>query len=268
MLNRQKNRRRKQQRAERRRWSLRLPVINWRRWGTVAAVVLAFAATGASVRWMLDQPVESVTVAGRFQHVLPADVERAVKQETRGASVLNINLDRIRATVGNIQWVDKVSVRRAWPRGVEVSITEQVAAARWGESGLLNTRGELFVRAAHYIPPELPQLSGPEGTEAAVAHRYLAIQGRLIEAGTRLIALRLDARGAWEIDLDNGVTVRLGRSQVDSRFETFMNSALRFVGPRAGDISYVDMRYANGFAIGWRGDSTRVRSKDGEARNV
>lgn len=264
MLNRHKNRR-KQQRAARRR--LRLPAINWRRWGTLGAIALGLGLGIGALRWMLDQPVESVVVVGRFQHVLPTDVERAVKAETRGASVLNIDLDRIRATVESIQWVDKASVRRAWPRGLEVSITEQVASARWGEKGLLNTRGELFVRAAHYIPPELPQLSGPEGTEAAVAHRYLAIQGRLIEAGTRLIALRLDARGAWEIDLDNGVTVRLGRSQVDSRFETFMNSALRFVGPRAGDISYVDMRYANGFAIGWRGDGTR-RAKEGAPRNA
>lgn len=267
MLSRHKNRR-KQQRAERRRWRLRLPSIHWRRWGTAAAIVLALGLGIGAVRWMLDQPVESVMVVGRFQHVLPTDVERAVKAQTRGASVFNIDLERIRATVEAIQWVDKASVRRAWPRGLEVSITEQVASARWGANGLLNTRGELFVRAAHYIPPELPQLSGPDGTEAAVAHRSLAVQGRLIEAGTRLVALRLDARGAWEIDLDNGVTVRLGRSQVDARFETFMNSALRFVGPRAGDISYVDMRYANGFAIGWRGDGARSRAKEGDARNV
>ena len=42
-------------------------------------------------------------------------------------------------------WVDAVSVQRAWPRGLHVLVIEQVAAARWGETGLLNTRGELFV---------------------------------------------------------------------------------------------------------------------------
>ena len=38
----------------------------------------------------------------------------------------------------------------------------------------------------------------------------------------RIVALRLDARGAWEIDLDNGVRVRLGRRQVDERFERLL----------------------------------------------
>ena len=40
-------------------------------------------------------------------------------------------------------------------------------------------------------------------------------QGRLTEVGLRLAALRLDARGAWSLTLDNGVIVRLGRQQID-----------------------------------------------------
>ncbi len=103
------------------------------------------------------------------------------------------------------------------------------------------------------MPLELAQLSGPEGTENEVAQRYLASQGRLTEAGLRLTALRLDARGAWEFDLANGVTVRLGRRQVDERFERFVATAAKLVTQRADDIAYVDMRYANGFAIGWKG---------------
>ena len=75
----------------------------------------------------------------------------------------------------------------------------------------------------------------------------------VVEGGMRIVALRLDARGAWEIDLDNGVRVRLGRRQVDERFERFVAAALPLVAQRSGDIDYVDMRYTNGFAVGWRG---------------
>ena len=146
-----------------------------------------------------------------------------------------------------------------WPRGLEVRVIEQVAAARWGANGLLNARGELFLAESRFIPPELPRLSGPDGTEGTVAQRYLATQGRLVEGGLRIAALRLDARGAWELDLDNGVSVRLGRRQVDERFERFVAAALPLVVQRASDLAYVDMRYTNGFAVGWRG-GTRVAS--------
>jgi cell division protein FtsQ len=133
-----------------------------------------------------------------------------------------------------------------------VTVVEQTAAARWGESGLLNTRGELFVRSAPHVPVELPRLSGPEGTESQVAQRYLAAQGRMLEAGLRIAALRLDERGAWEIDLDSGVTVRLGRRDVDERIDRFIRTASQVIAHRMNDITYVDMRYSNGFAIGWR----------------
>lgn len=114
------------------------------------------------------------------------------------------------------------------------------------------------------MPPELAELSGPQGKEATVAQRYLAAQGRLVQAGLRLTAMRLDARGAWEFDLSNGVTVRLGRRQIDERFEKFMDAALKLVTQRGDDISYVDMRYTNGFAIGWRGGATHGAKENGD----
>ena len=192
-------------------------------------------------------------MTGRFQRVSPLDVERAVKASLNGAGLIDVRLATVSAAVERLPWVDAAAVERSWPRGLTVRVIEQVAAARWGAGGLVNTRGALFTGDVRHIPLELPSLSGPDGTEPTVAQRYLAMQGRLAEVGMRVTALRLDARGAWEFDLDNGVTVRLGRKQVDERFETFMEVASKIVGQRASDIAYVDMRYANGFAIGWRG---------------
>jgi cell division protein FtsQ len=244
-----------------RRWQL--PAINWRAVAMSVCSVVGVCLLAAAVTWTLDQPIESVSVSGRFQRVAPMDVERVVKQSVRGSGLLSVNLDAVRVAIHTLPWVDAVSVQRAWPRGLHVLVIEQVAAARWGETGLLNTRGELFSRNEHHMPPELAELSGPDGKESVVAQRYLAAQGRLIQAGLRLTAMRLDARGAWEFDLSNGVTVRLGRRQIDERFEKFINAALKLVTQRGSDISYVDMRYTNGFAIGWRGGATHSAKEDG-----
>jgi cell division protein FtsQ len=236
-------------------WS-KLPKLNWKRIGmTLASLAAVGAATGA-ILWSLDQPIDQVTVSGRFARVSAADVERAVKQQVRSVGLVSVDLDSVRYAIEQIPWVDSVTVQRAWPHGLAVVVTEQVAAARWRESGLLNTRGELFVADTRHVPLELAQLSGPDGTETEVAKHYLAWQGRVAEAGTRITALRYDARGAWEFDLANGVTVRLGRRQYDERFERFITTAVKVVSQRATDIEYVDMRYTNGFAIGWRGATT------------
>jgi len=257
MMGRPKNRRKPRET----RWQL--PPINWRALGVVLGVPAVLAGVALAALWVLNQPIETVAVSGRFQRVAPVDVERVVKTQVHGAGLLSVDLVAVRRAIQTLPWVDGVSVQRAWPRGLDVLVTEQTAAARWGERGLLNTRGELFDSDERHIPPELAQLEGPGGKEAAVAQRYLAASARLMQAGLRVTAMRLDARGAWEFDLANGVTVRLGRRQVDERFERFMNSALKLVAQRAEDIQYVDMRYTNGFAIGWRGSANHNNAGQG-----
>jgi cell division protein FtsQ len=248
-----RNRRRK----EGQRWQW--PQIDWRRYSFALSGLAGVLAFVALLVIALDQPITSVSVQGRFQRVSPMDVEQAVRERVRKAGLVTVDLAGLQASIKRLPWVDQASVARVWPRGLEVRVVEQVAAARWGTNGLLNARGELFLAESRFMPPELPRLSGPAGTEGMVAQRYLAIQGRLVEGGLRIAALRLDARGAWEIDLDNGVSIRLGRRQVDERFERFVAAALALVVQRAADVAYVDMRYTNGFAVGWRG-GTRVAS--------
>ena len=225
--------------------------IEWRRYARRAAL-LAFLVGGlAALTWALDRPVRVISMDGSFQRVSPGQIEKAVAPFSE-AGFMSADLDAIQRAVEALPWVEHARIQRHWPNGLHVTVVEQTAAARWGESGLLNTRGELFVRSATHVPAELPRLSGPEGTESQVAQRFLSVQGRMLEAGMRIAALRLDERGAWEMDLDSGVTVRLGRREVDERIDRFIHTASQVIAHRLNEINYVDMRYSNGFAIGWR----------------
>jgi cell division protein FtsQ len=225
--------------------------IDWRSMAKRAALLALIATCVGALTWALDRPVHVVSMDGSFQRVSPGQIEQAVAPYL-DAGFMSVNLDAVQRAVEILPWVDHARVQRRWPRSLHVTVVEQTAAARWGEAGLLNTRGELFVRDAAHVPSELPRLSGPDGTQARVAQRYLAAQGRMLEAGMRIAAVRLDERGAWELDLDSGVTVRLGRRQVDERLERFIHTASSVISRRVREIAYVDMRYSNGFAIGWR----------------
>ena len=212
-----------------------------------------------------DRPIGKVEVGGQFQRVTPLQIEEMVAP-FRGSGFLSVDLDSLRASVEKIPWVDRARVERKWPNGVRVFITEHVAAARWGESGLMNTRGELFLKDARHIPQELPQLNGPAGTEAQVAKLYLDSFPRLLGVGMRLSKVELDARGAWQLTLGNGVIVRLGRQDVPARLERFIAVASPVVAARAAEVSYVDLRYSNGFAVGWN-VPTRVARDAEEPRS-
>lgn len=259
-----RNSRPRNRRKEASGWSLRTPAVNWRRWAPASAVLLSLAVLVFGVRFALDQPVERVDISGRFQRVQVLDVEQAVRKAVDGQGMVGVDLQAVSLAVREIPWVDRASVARSWPRGLQIQVLEQTPVARWGDSGLLNIRGEVFVHESRHIPAELPALVGPPGSETLMTERYLAAQPRLEAAGMRLSQLRMDERGAWELVLDSGVKLRLGRDNqsqvlVDERFDRFIAAASRIVATRATEIAYVDMRYANGFAIGWRGGAGEVK---------
>lgn len=232
-------------------WLIKGPKIPWSRVITTVMVVTVLMTGYVAMNWLMDRPIDAVVINGAFQRVSAIRLEEALAPHVR-TSFLRADLHAMRAELAGIPWVENASVRRRWPGSIEVLVTEQRPAACWGERGLLNHRGELFVDDVKHVPVELPRLDGPEGSEGRVAMRYFQIQQRLEQRGMAAVSLRLDERGAWEFQLNNGIRVRLGASAVDERIDRFFMALDQVLASQAEAVDYVDMRYTNGFAIGWK----------------
>ncbi len=203
---------------------------------------------------MLDREISSIQISGPFRRVTALHIEAAISEEIN-AGFIGADIDRIQEQIVALSWIDQARVSRRWPNRISIAVTEQVPAAVWGDSGLLNTRGELFVTELRHVPAELPRLSGPDLHSAEVAARYLAVREQLIPVGLDVRRVHLDARGSWEMTLGNGIEVRLGRRAVADRTELFLDVVADIITGHATEIEYVDMRYGNGFTIGWKGGS-------------
>lgn len=230
---------------------IKLPAIPWVAISSVLGVVVMAAGLVTATRWVLNRPVERVVISGEFERV-SADQLEAVLRKAMGKGFLAADLVAIQEQVTAQPWVATARVSRQWPDTLDVTVTEEEPAARWGADGLLNPQGRLFVRHTTHIPAELPRLNGPEGSETEVAARFVAIQERLVERGLRIAALELDGRGAWTLVMSNGIGVRLGSQDVESRLNRFFEALDTVVAPVAADVQFVDMRYTNGFSIGWK----------------
>jgi cell division protein FtsQ len=217
---------------------------------------------------MLDRPIRSIEINGPFQRVTALQIEEAISEELEDGFV-SADLGRIQERIVALPWIDQATVARRWPSRIRISVTEQVPAAIWGESGLLNVRGELFVSSVRHVPAELPRLSGPADRSADVARRYLNVRDRLIPVGLDLRRVHLDPRGAWQMTLQNGVEVRLGRRAIEERTDLFLDIVADIITSRSAEIEYVDMRYSNGFTIGWNnGSNTPVNDPEQNADNM
>jgi cell division protein FtsQ len=216
--------------------------------GAAALMALGIYALGQN---LLELPVQRLVVAGTAQRVTKLEIE-AVTAPAVDGSFVSVDLNEVRRLVETIDWVDSVSVERDWPGTIRISYSEHRAAARWGESGLLDTSGELFVEDAGPEYGELPRLDGPMGSHHRVATRYIEIRDRLTRAGLTLDVLSMDARGAFTIGLIGGIKVRIGRDDIDGRIDRFFAVAVPALARDLERAQYVDMRYPSGFAVGWR----------------
>ena len=235
--------------------SFHLPTIPAGQLVTVAIactfIVLTYHVSGR----LLERTIESIEIQGPFQRVTALQIEEAISDEL-DAGFLGASVRRMQAQIQHLPWIDSASVARRWPDRISIKVTEQVPAAIWGEKGLLNVRGELFIAEARHIPAELPRLDGPRDRADEVARRYLEMRSRLIPAGLDLRRVHLDARGAWEMTLGNGVDIRLGRRAIEDRAALFLDVVAGIVAGRAAEIEFIDMRYSNGFTIGWKDGAT------------
>lgn len=252
-----------QKRKQKKPSRFRLPKIPFAKLSAIPiAAVVIFLSYELSAA-LLDRPIRALTIEGPFERVSALEIEAAIGNELdRG--FLSANLNVIQERVVDLPWIDTVNVVRRWPDTLEISVIEQIPAAVWGERGLMNTRGDLFVKNARHVPAELPRLSGPPEHAADVARRYLEIREQLIPLGLDLRRVHMDARGAWKLTLLNGIEIRLGRRNTDERTKLFIDVVANIVSSREADIEFVDMRYSNGFSIGWDGDS--VPQPDDEQR--
>ena len=251
-------RRRKQKKAIR----FRMPSISIARILTPMVAVLIVYTTYHVSGKLLDRPIGSISVNGPFQRVTALQIEEAISEEL-DAGFFGADVGRMQQRIQALTWIDGATVARRWPNRIAIGVTEQVPAATWGEGGLLNVRGELFVTDVRHVPAELPRLSGPDDRSADVARRYLAVREQLIPLGLDVRRVQLDARGAWDMTLANGVDIRLGRRDVDERTSLFLDVVANIITGRAADIDYVDMRYSNGFTIGWN-DGVSAPANDPE----
>lgn len=186
-----------------------------------------------------------IELTGATRHITRVQVEDIVKNEMTG-TFFTLNLPQVHRAFERLPWVREVKLRRHWPNRLEVSVTEHVPLARWGKTALVNTHGEVF-EGTH--DGKLPTFVGPAGTAKEIAIQYDFFRRNLAAIGTTPVLVRVTPRRAWQVRLEGGPTLELGRENVEARLARYVQVHSRTVGALKRNIDYVDLRYANGFAV-------------------
>ncbi|XKE46746.1 cell division protein FtsQ/DivIB [Halomonas organivorans] len=225
--------------------------------GSLLGVLLLALLLGAGGRalWMwLDRPIERVSIRGELHHAGADYLRGQLAPLVRGQAWLSADLGELRERARAIGWLREVRIRREWPNALVFELVEQVPVARWNDDRLLNPEGEPFAFAPLPPPGGLPYLAGPPGSGPEVLAYHDTLAARLRARGLSLRQLRLEDRGAWRLQLAQGIWVMLGRNHREPRLARFLAAWQREFAALAPHIRYLDLRYPNGVAVAWHGN--------------
>lgn len=262
------------------------PPLHSQRLVVLAAAFIAMLVAASMVWLMRSQlsaieqlfPVERVVFVSATNAPLAEISDDALKQiadalRTRQASMLQLDLVALKVSITQLEWVRDANVRRQFPSTIVVAIEEHKPKAAWlGEAAiaktndetvnnstaLVNQFGEVF-RAV--ITDErkqvLPKLAGPEGTSTEVLEKFASVIAPLANISRAPVKLTLTPRRAWQLTLDNGANLELGRQDTEARLNRFIVTYPQIAALQVAN-SQVDLRYLTGFTIRTNGNNGAV----------
>ncbi len=225
--------------------------FEWRKSYNWIFLLIPLTASG----WYLAQmeailPIRTIQLAGSVENLDQGEVEQALRPYI-GQGFFSLDIHEMQQLLHRKSWTDSVSVRRIWPDKLRVTITEKKPVARWDGEHLLSSRARVYAADVGAFG-HLPVVHAVNHEPDWVMRQFYRLEARFAEVDERLVAMRIDSRGAIDIELINGLQIKLGRSNVEHKIERLISIYQQQILPRREQIDRLDLRYANGFAVAWK----------------
>lgn len=203
------------------------------------------------------------------------------------SNFFTLNLEEMRQIMLSMPWVKDVKISRVWNGKLIIDITEYSPFAHWGENQnisnnfadneqqqkqtLIDKNGNSFTIPSDYsvTPKNIPYFYAPDGTEKQLIEYYLKFCEILKPLNLRPIQIYLSPRLSWELRLDNGWLIKLGRDKdnakstykinlTEQRLQRFVNNfdniskKIKNMGLSNNDFESIDLRYKLGMTIDFK----------------
>ncbi len=240
--------------------SLKQEKLHWSFWLGVAFFVTV-VITLLSASWLITEkviaeegaPVTSLVISGEMPYTVREDILKAVDSIDLG-NFFQVNVNDIQEQVSHLPWVYSVAVRKQWPNELKIYVVDQTPVARWNGDFMINRFGKTFQADIKRVTHPLPTFFGPEGSEILALDNFINLNNLLGFSDLNIDELVLSEAFAWQLTLNDGVMLNLGRENRVERIQRFMDSYPQIIENSNNDqqVDYVDLRYDTGLAVGWK----------------
>ncbi len=167
-------------------------------------------------------------------------------------SFFTMDIDYLREKIEKIDWVKNVIIRRSYPDEVKIYIEEHIPVAIWNNDYYLDEFGKIF--SAHNINSDLPLIVSSSNRNNII-FKYFTLLSKIIldnKIDDKIIKIQENEIRSLSVFFLSGLKVEFGSSNITNKINIFFKAYKTLNSSDLKKIRYIDMRYSNGFSIGWK----------------
>lgn len=204
-------------------------------------------------------PIRHVQVRATYTHIAPGTLRSIILPYTK-QSFLRLDKQGLRKSLLQLPWIAEVYISRVWPDRLVIHMLTQQVVARWGNTGLINTQGEIFApKSSTQTLKNIPIFMGSVNQVPRLLWAFRAFSPRLASLGLRIHSLQFKQHVGLRLVLDNGTQIVIGNRNMQNRFVRFVKAYATIFLRDKPCAKYIDLRYDNGFAVAWKKDTVVVQ---------
>ena len=180
------------------------------------------------------------------------DIREVAKKYVRSKSFFNIDINYLQSKIENIDWISSANIRRSYPNEIIIFVTEHIPIAIWNNKDYLNQFGEIFT--ANKKNNKLPILISKNNKNKIIFEYLSLFSNDLIRHNINEKVLKIieDDIRSISVILSSGITIKLGSKNVKEKIDIFFKVYQTLNSSDLSKMRYIDMRYSNGFSVGWK----------------
>ena len=197
-------------------------------------------------------PIKNVSIESKIINVSKHDVFEKSKNYLDSKSFFNFKINILKKEIEKVSWVKSADIKRVYPGKIKIYIEEHTPIAIWNNKSYMNDVGDIFL--IQDIKKNLPVIISNQSGNKIMFEYFSLLLKYISDENFDIKIKKIEENDIRSLSayLSSGIIVKFGSKDIRGKILTFIKVYKTLNTSDLEKIRYIDMRYSNGFSIGWK----------------
>tara|TARA_Y100000590_G_scaffold470751_1_gene669342 strand:- start:965 stop:1612 length:648 start_codon:yes stop_codon:yes gene_type:complete len=196
--------------------------------------------------------IEKVKVDGNLTYINKDNLNKVISENIKEKGFFDLDAIALKEEIEETEWVRITNIKKIFPNKLHINIIEHVPVAIWNDSKLINNNGEVFI--AKINDTKMTKLYANKDSRSKDLHRYLEIfrnEIKVRKIDFLVKQIKENPERSVIVEISTNKKIFLGNKDIIEKINRFFKAYSLINRNDIINIKYFDMRYSNGFSVGW-----------------